>query len=55
MVVTASGDIKTKEKLSKALSEGNESYMNLMEEMFRDAGWLAPEVLKGMRQSGDFY
>jgi len=55
MVVTASGDIKTKEKLSKALSEGNESYMNLMEEMFRDAGWLAPEVLKGMRQSDDFY
>ncbi|KAK4691453.1 hypothetical protein P7C71_g5549, partial [Lecanoromycetidae sp. Uapishka_2] len=53
--VTADGDIETKERLDKALREGNESYMKLMEEIFRDAGWMAPEVLKGMRESDDFY
>ena len=53
--VTTSGDIATKERLNKALREGNESYMELMEEMFRDVGWLAPEVLRGMRESDDFY
>lgn len=55
MVVTTSGDTKTKERLNKALRDGNESYMKLMEEMFRDVGWLAPEVLQGMRESDDFY
>ena len=53
--VTTSGTIETKERLNKALREGNESYMKLMEEMFRDAGWLAPEVLRSMRESDDFY
>ena len=53
--VTTSGTIKTKERLNKALREGNESYMKLMEEMFHDAGWLAPEVLRSMRESDDFY
>jgi 2-polyprenyl-6-methoxyphenol hydroxylase-like FAD-dependent oxidoreductase len=55
MNVTTSGDIETKERLNKALREGNESYMKLMEEMFRDVGWVAPEVLQGMRESDDFY
>ena len=55
MTVTTSGDIETKERLNSALREGNESYMKLMEEMFRDVGWLAPEVLQGMRESDDFY
>ena len=55
MNVTTNGDIETKERLNKAVREGNESYMNLMEEMFRDVGWVAPEVLQGMRQSDDFY
>ena len=55
MNVTTSGDIETKERLNKALREGNESYMKLMEEMFRDVGWMAPEVLQGMRESDDFY
>ena len=53
--VTTSGDVETKERLNKALREGNESYMKLMEEMFRDAGWVAPEVLQSMRESDDFY
>ena len=53
--VTTSGTIGTKERLNKALREGNESYMKLMEEMFHDAGWLAPEVLRSMRESDDFY
>lgn len=55
MNVTTSGDIKTKERFKKALRQGNESYMKLMEEMFRDVGWKAPEVLRGMRESDDFY
>ncbi|MCJ1428640.1 hypothetical protein MMC29_006550 [Sticta canariensis] len=55
MNVTTSKDIETKERLNQALREGNESYMKLMEEMFRDVGWLAPEVLQAMRESDDFY
>lgn len=55
MNVTTSGDVETKERLNKALREGNESYMKLMEEMFSDVGWMAPEVLQGMRESDDFY
>ena len=55
MNVRTKGDIETKERLDKALREGNESYMKLMEETFRDVGWLAPEVLRAMRESEDFY
>lgn len=53
--VTPSGDTKMKEKLNNAIREGDESYMKLMEEMHSDIGWLAPEVLQGMRESDDFY
>ncbi|RDL41638.1 Uncharacterized protein BP5553_01617 [Venustampulla echinocandica] len=53
--VTTKGDVETKERLNKALAEGNESYMKLMEEMYHDAGWIVPEVLKSMRESEDFY
>ena len=55
MNVTTSRDVETKARLNKALREGNESYMKLMEEIFRDVGWVAPEVLRGMRDSDDFY
>ncbi|QDS70005.1 hypothetical protein FKW77_003501 [Venturia effusa] len=53
--VTAARDTKTKEKLDATMSEGNESYMRLLEETFSDAGWKAQEVLRGMRDSDDFY
>lgn len=53
--ITLSKDVEKKERLNKALREGNESYMKLLEELFRDAGWLTPEVLQGMRESDDFY
>ncbi|CAF1475906.1 unnamed protein product [Adineta ricciae] len=53
--VTARGDIETKKRLNEALREGNESYMKLMEEIFCDAGWVAPEVLQSMHESVDFY
>ena len=43
------------ERLEKALHEGDESYQRLLEEDFRDAGWMSPEVLRGMRESDDFY
>ena len=53
--VTTSGDVEMTERLNKALRNGNESYMKLMEEMFRDVGWVGPEVLQSMRESDDFY
>jgi 2-polyprenyl-6-methoxyphenol hydroxylase-like FAD-dependent oxidoreductase len=55
MNVTTKGDLETKERLNKALKEGHESYMQLMEEMYGDLGWFTPEILKGMRKSDDFY
>jgi len=55
MKVTPRGDAETKKRLNEALRKGNESYMELMEEMFGDVGWVAAEVLKGMRESDDFY
>jgi len=54
-VTSTRGDIERKGRLNQALGEGNESYMQLMEEMFQDSGWLAEEVLQGMRESDDFY
>ena len=53
--VTTSREVETRERLDKALRDGHESYMKLMEEFFRDAGWMAPEVLQSMRESDDFY
>ncbi|MCJ1478999.1 hypothetical protein MMC13_007683 [Lambiella insularis] len=55
MKVTPSGDTETKDRLDQALREGRESYMQLMDSMFGSAGWLAIEVLRGMRDSDDFY
>ena len=53
--VTWSGDTKMKDRLNQALDKGNESYMQLMEELYHDADWLTPEVLQEMRESDDFY
>ncbi|KAL8715203.1 MAG: hypothetical protein Q9220_001161 [cf. Caloplaca sp. 1 TL-2023] len=53
--VSPIADIERRQRLDAALREGNQSYMKLMEDMFHDAGWLAPEVLQGMRESDDFY
>ncbi|MCJ1413097.1 hypothetical protein MMC19_007199 [Ptychographa xylographoides] len=55
MTVTTRGDTATKDRLNTALRNGNESFMKLMDEMYHDIGWLAPEVLHGMRESDDFY
>jgi 2-polyprenyl-6-methoxyphenol hydroxylase-like FAD-dependent oxidoreductase len=44
-----------KERLDKAMRAGEGAYKDLMEELFTGAGWLAPEMLKGMRESDDFY
>ncbi|EXJ78990.1 hypothetical protein A1O3_08490 [Capronia epimyces CBS 606.96] len=55
MNVTTKGDVEMKDRLNQAVRQGNESYMQLMEELFRDAGWVTPEVLQGMRESDDFY
>jgi len=55
MNVTWSSNVEMKERLNKALRQGNEAYMKLMEELFADVGWLTPEILRGMRESDDFY
>lgn len=55
VMVTTNREVETRKKLDKAIREGNESAMTLMEELFRDAGWVTPEVLEGMRESDDFY
>ncbi|KAL8837311.1 MAG: hypothetical protein Q9170_002568 [Blastenia crenularia] len=55
MIITTSRDSETRNKLNKAMREGNESYMDLMEKLFLDVGWMAPEALQGMRDSEDFY
>jgi 2-polyprenyl-6-methoxyphenol hydroxylase-like FAD-dependent oxidoreductase len=55
MNVTTKSDVEMKERLNRALREGNESCMQLMEELFANVGWLVPEVLRGMRESDDFY
>lgn len=52
---TWSSDTAGRARLDKALRAGDEAYKDLMEELYADAGWLAPEILKGMRESDDFY
>ncbi|KAI5198303.1 FAD/NAD(P)-binding domain-containing protein [Aureobasidium subglaciale] len=44
-----------REKINTALKSGRESYMQLVEQEFGDAGWLAPQVLEAMRSTPDFY
>lgn len=50
---------ETKQKLDKALKDGNDAYMAFLEDDFLrkgdEVGWLVHEVLKGMRESEDFY
>ena len=55
MTVTASGDVDRRKTLDTAIREGNESYMELMDKMYHDVGWLTPEVLRGMHESDDLY
>ena len=53
--VTSTSDTENKERLNQAMSDGHDSYKALMDEWYHDAGWLAPEILKGMHESKDFY
>lgn len=55
MTHTWSSDIASKERLDAAMRAGDEAYKDLMDELYGDAGWLSPEILKGMRESDDFY
>lgn len=55
MIVTPTGESEVREKLKLALNKGGGHCMELLESMFEGAGWLVPEVLKGMRESDDFY
>ena len=48
-------DTAGRARLDNALRAGDEAYKDLMEELYADAGWLAPEILEGMRESDDFY
>ena len=53
--VTTSKEVERRDRFDKALQDGHQSYMELMEEFFCEAGWMAPEVLQSMRESDDFY
>lgn len=52
---TWSKDVKGRARLDNAMRAGEEAYKDLMDELYADAGWMAPEMLKGMRESDDFY
>ena len=53
--VTPDGDTTLSQRLKDGLEQGHEAYQNLMEELFKDAGWISKEVIEGMRGSDDFY
>ena len=53
VIVTA--DVEMKKRYNDLLEQGNDAYKDMLEDVFKGAGWLAPEVLKGMRESDDFY
>lgn len=53
--VTPDGDTMLSQRLKDGLEQGHEAYKDLMEELFQDAGWIAKEVIEGMRGSDDFY
>lgn len=48
-------DVEGRAKINAALRGGNETYMQYVEKEFANVGWLAPEVLKAMRETTDFY
>jgi 2-polyprenyl-6-methoxyphenol hydroxylase-like FAD-dependent oxidoreductase len=43
------------QRLKDGLEQGHEAYKDLMEELFKDAGWISKEVIEGMRESDGFY
>jgi len=53
--VTPNEDLTVALRLKDGLEQGHEAYKDLMEELFEDAGWIAKDVIKGMRGSDDFY
>jgi 2-polyprenyl-6-methoxyphenol hydroxylase-like FAD-dependent oxidoreductase len=55
MKVSTAADVEVKERLNDAMNQGKGRYMDLMDETFRDVGWLAKDVLADMREADDFY
>lgn len=55
LIVVADGNQEVLAQHREALKKGNTAYKALMDEVFKDAGWLAPQVLKGMNESEDYY
>ncbi|TLS22765.1 uncharacterized protein PpBr36_05960 [Pyricularia pennisetigena] len=55
MNVTKKNDVAAKKRLNDAVDAGNEAYMTLLEDTFANMGYKDAEVLKGMRESDDFY
>jgi 2-polyprenyl-6-methoxyphenol hydroxylase-like FAD-dependent oxidoreductase len=53
--VTTKSDLDGKARLDRALGEGSEGYKRLLEKLYADGGWLAPQIIQGMRESEDFY
>jgi len=53
LIIVCNGDRQVVDRLLQSQS-ANET-MDIMEEYFRGAGWIVPQVLDGMRKSTDFY
>lgn len=53
--VTANENSDIRHRLRKALKDGHDEYKAILEEEFRDAGWLAPQVLDAVHDCDDFY
>ena len=53
--VVPEGETTLSQRLKDGLEQGHEAYKDLMEELFKDAGWITKEVIEGMRGSDDFY
>ena len=48
-------DTAARDKFDAAVDKGQEAYKDLMEAEFKDAGWIAKDLIKGMRECDDFY
>lgn len=55
VIVTPDGETVLSQRLKDTMERGNEAYKDLMEELFKDAGWISKDFIEGMRGSDDFY
>lgn len=49
------GDRSPVDKLNEVQKQGQQAFKDHLEEMFKDAGWLAPQLIKALREADDVY